>query len=151
MKAFIQIGALCCGLLLSFGLFAQGGANGYANNNGACPADHPCEDQAVATDCWVKYVHYEPYYYTTKRCVEEQIPCKKKCWRYVPKYYEVQKCRYVPQYYTETVCRQEPEEYEVDDCKCCKRWVCDTHCDYKPCYYWKHACGDVSYTDPCCK
>jgi hypothetical protein len=106
---------------------------------GACPADHPCEDQKL-NDCWCLYVHYEPCYYTEKRCVEESVPCKKRCCRYVTKSYDVQRCKYVPQYYTETLCREEPEYYDVDDCKVCKKWVCDTKCKYVPKYYWKHTC-----------
>lgn len=136
------------------------GANGYAPNNGwtrnsdgsysgdACPEDHPCEDQPC-NDCWCLYCRYEPCYYCTKRCVEEQVPCKKKCCRMCPKYYEVTRCRYVPQYYTETICRQEPEYYEVDDCKTCKRWISERHCKYVPKYYWKHTCGDQTCNVPC--
>jgi len=131
------------------GGYAQGGygQQGYAQD-GQCPADHPCEDQPM-NDCWCLYVHYEPCYYTTKRCVEEQIPCKKKCTRQVPKYYEVQRCKMVPQYYTETVCKYETECYEVDDCKTCKKWVCDQHCKYVPKYYWKHVCGQQGCPSPC--
>jgi hypothetical protein len=103
------------------------------------PQAAPC-DQAC-NDCWCLYCHYEPCYYTTKRCVEEQIPCKKKCCRMVPQYYQVQRCKYVPQYYCETCCRQVPEYYDVDYCKTCKKWVCDQHCKYVPKYYWKHTCG----------
>lgn len=110
---------------------------GYQGNEGCCPEDHPVADVPM-NDCWCMYCHYEPCYYTTKRCVEEQIPCKKKCYRYVPEYYEVQRCRYVPQYYNETCCRQKCECYYVDDCKTCKKYVCDTHCRYVPRYYWKH-------------
>lgn len=117
----------------------NGGGQNYSGDQGGCPADHPCGDQAVG-DCWCMYVHYEPCYYTTKRCVEEQVPCKKRCCRMCDKYYEVQRCRMVPEYYTETICRQEPEYYEVDDCKTCQKWVCDQHCEYVPRYYWKHVC-----------
>ncbi len=155
MRKLFQIGAVLFGILfIHTGVYAQDGydANGCcppAEQQNCCPEDHPCEDQPT-NDCWCKYVHYEPCYYTTKRCIEEQIPCKKRCCRMVPKYYEVQRCKYVPQYYCETCCRQEPEYYEVDDCKTCKRWVCDQHCKYVPRYYWKHVCGDISHTDPCC-
>ncbi len=119
----------------------RGGSGGFQGgcSEGGCPADHACEDQPC-NDCWCLYAHYEPCYSTTRRCVEEQVPCKKRCCRYCDKYYEVQRCRYVPQYYTETLCRKEPEYYEVDDCKTCYKWVCDTHCQYVPKYYWKHVC-----------
>jgi hypothetical protein len=122
--------------------------NGEACSNGACPADHACEDQAC-NDCWSLYCHYEPCYYNVKRCVEEQVPCKKRCCRMCPKYYEVTRCRYVPQYYTETICRQEPEYYDVDDCKTCKRWICERQCKYVPQYYWKHICGKQGCDTPC--
>lgn len=113
-----------------------------------CPEDHPCED-VKCNDCWCLYCHYEPCYYNTKRCVEEQVPCKKRCCRMCTKYYEVTRCRYVPQYYTETVCRQEPEYYDVDDCKTCKRYICERQCKYVPQYYWKRTCGDAGCQTPC--
>lgn len=155
MKKLLQMGALFCGLLLAQSAFALSGPNAqnYQNNQnfnasevptvfgGECPADHPhpnqpC-DQAMG-DCYCLMVHYEPCYYTTQRCVEEQVPCKKKCVRYVDKFYEVQRCKYVPQYYCETYCQKCPECYEVDDFKCCKKMVCDQHCKWVPKYYWKH-------------
>ncbi len=165
MKKLFQMGTIFLGILMTQGVYCQDDNNysgqdykgrgqdysqGYSSQDQGCPADHPCEDQAC-NDCWCRYVHYEPCYYTTKRCVEEQIPCKKRCCRYVPKYYQVQRCRYVPQYYTETCCRQEREYYDVDECKTCQKWVCDQHCKYVPKYYWKHVCGDQSCTTPCPK
>ena len=156
MKKLLQLGTLFVGILVAqsaysenypqgqnFGYGAQQGQNfGYNAQQGQNFAgqDGPCEDQRL-DDCWCLYVHYEPCYYTTKRCVEEKIPCKKRCCRYVDQYYEVDRCRYVPQYYKETKCRKVPEYYEVDDCKVCKKEVCDTHCKYVPKYYWKHVCG----------
>ena len=142
MKKLLQIGAFLLGMLMIQPVFAQDASN-------CCPpADHCCNEQT--SDVWVKMVHYEPCYYTTKRCVEECVPCKKKCTRCVPKYYEVQRCRMVPEYYCETICKNETECYWVDDTKTCKKWVCDQHCKYVPRCYWKHACGQVTYTDPCC-
>lgn len=160
MKRLLQIGAILCSFLITSSVYSQNtgvqtNPDAYQNNNGVaadqgggCPADHPCEDQPC-NDCWCLYVHYEPCYYQTKRCVEEQIPCKKKCCRMCDKYYEVQRCRMVPEYYTETICRQEPEYYEVDDCKTCTKWVCDQHCKYVPKYYWKHVCGQEGCNAPC--
>lgn len=142
MKKLLQLGAIFCGIMLaqfSYADTAYAGAGCAAQ--GECPADHPCEDQPVQSECWVKYVHYEPCYYTTCRCVEEQIPCKRRCCRYVDEQYEVTKCRYVPQYYTETACRKVPQYYDVDECKTCKRYVNDQHCKYVPRYYWKHSCS----------
>ncbi len=151
MKKFFQIGAVLCALLMSPFAYSQyqdtaGGAGANATNQ-QCPEDHPCEDQAC-NECWCLYCHYEPCYYTTKRCVEEQVPCQKKCCRYVDKYYEVQRCKYVPQYYTETLCRKEPEYYDVTEYKCCKKWVCDKQCKYVPKYYWKHICGKTGCDAP---
>lgn len=144
MKKLFQLGLILCGMLMSQIAFADNVAV-----DGQCPADHPCEDQPVASECWVKYCHYEPCYYTTQRCVEEQIPCKKRCCRYVDQQYEVTKCKYVPQYYTETMCRKVPEYYDVEECKTCKKYVCDKHCKYVPKYYWKHVCGQPGCTNPC--
>lgn len=167
MKKLFQIGAvLCCMLLSQYG-FAQNepaqeqmmtqeaaapsqsqDVHEQVYTDGQCPADHPCGDQPTG-DCWCMYVHYKPCYYTTKRCVEEQIPCQKRCCRMVPKYYEVERCKMVPQYYTETICRQEPEYYYVQECKTCKKYVCDRHCKYVPEYYWKHVCGNPQCETPC--
>ncbi len=124
--------------------YVQGAADASS-----CPQDHPCDQQTG--ECWCKYVHYEPCYYNTWRCVETPKYYTKKCCRYVPKYYEVQKCRMVPQYYNETCCRYEPEYYDTQECTTCKQWVCDKHCKYKPCYYYKHVCGDAKCTTPCPK
>lgn len=129
-------------------LFADAAPNRAPVDAACCPAEHPCEG-VPAKECWCLMVRYKPCYYTTQRCVEEQVPCKKKCSRWVPKYYEVQKCRMVPQYYTETCCKQELECYEVDDCKTVKKTVCDQQCKYVPEYYWKHTCGDASCNVPC--
>jgi len=158
MKKLFLMGAVFFGILMTQNAYSDNGdsapvqtsscSDQVAQGEGCCPADHPCEDQRT-NDCWCKYVHYEPCYYTTKRCVEEKIPCKKKCCRYVPKYYEVKRCRYVPEYYCETLCRKEPEYYYVEDCKTCKKWVCDQHCRYVPKYYWKHVCGDQGCSNPC--
>jgi len=148
MKRFLQL------FTIMFAVFAF--QNGYtqqaqvAQDQNCCPADHPCEDEKC-NDCWQKYCHYEPCYYTTKRCVEEKIPCKKKCTRMVTQNYEVKKCRMVPEYYTEQACRQVPECYEVDDCKIVKKVVSDQHCKYVPKYYWKRICAEQECKAVCPK
>jgi hypothetical protein len=151
MKKLLQLGAILCGLLMTQVTYADYNNGGYGNNygggyaagqdqnGGGCPADHPCADQPCGSDCWVKYCHYEPCYYNVTRCIEEQVPCTRKCCRYVDQPYEVTKCRYVPQYYTVQCCRKVPEYYDVQECKTCKRYVCDRMCKYVPRYYWKHA------------
>ncbi len=117
-----------------------------AEANNECPAEHPAnpEDQATG-ECYCLYVRYCPRYYTTQKCVEEQIPCTKTCCREVPEQYEVKRCRMVPEYYTECCTRMRKETYEVPDCKTVKKMVCEEHCEYVPEYYWKHTCGN-----PCC-
>jgi hypothetical protein len=132
----------------SQGSYGQGNGGGGVIYDGECPEEHPCGETATG-ECWCMYCCYEPCYYTTRRCVTEEIPCKKCCCRYVDKYFEVQKCRMVPEYYCETCCKQEPEYYEVDDCKTCEKWVCDQHCKYVPRYYWKHVCGQEGCPSPC--
>lgn len=129
MKKFLAIAAFVCSFLITSNLSAQN-----ANNEECCPPE-----QATG-DCYCLMVRYEPCYYTTKRCVEEQIPCKKKCYRKVPCYTQVERCRMVPEKYCETVCTYKTECYEVDDCKTCTRVVCDQHCKWVPKYYWKHTC-----------
>jgi hypothetical protein len=146
MKKLFQLGAIICGLLFAQGAFADMAYN-QGGNDGCCQQDCPCADQAVQQDCWVKYCHMEPCYYTTCRCVEERIPCTRRCCRYVDQQYEVTKCRYVPQYYCVTCCRKVPEYYDVPDCKVCKRYVNDQHCRYVPKYYWKHVCNQCPCND----
>lgn len=151
MNKLFLMGAVFLGVLVSMAGYADQYAPQYGSAVGSeqCPPDQACGDTATG-DCWCRYVHYEPCYYTTQRCVEERVPCTKTCTRYVPKYYQVQRCRYVPQYYCETYCKQEPECYQVEDCKIVQKTVCDQHCRYVPRYYWKHICGDNSgCTRPC--
>lgn len=155
MKKILQLGAVIFCMLVSQSVYSQyaemqepvvSGSSDYAaNSQDGCPCDQP------TGDCWCMYCRWEPCYYTTRRCVEEQIPCTKKCCRYVPKYYEVQRCRYVPEYYTETCCNYCCEYYDVPDCKCCKKWVCDQHCKYVPKYYWKHVCQPQQCCAPQCE
>lgn len=154
MKKMIQMGALFLSLLVTQFGFSQDAAYGYANStapqggnviyDNSPGADGACPQEQATGNCWCLYVKYEPCYYCTQRCVEEQIPCTKRCCRQVPKYYEVQRCKMVPEYYTETCCKYCTEYYDVPDTKCCKKWVSDQHCKYVPKYYWKHTCGDNS-------
>lgn len=119
MKKFIQFSAIFFGLLMTQNGYSQnyddqsnGSGDGRccpAPETAACcqPADSACGEQ------WVLMCHQQPCYYKDWKCVEKQVPCTKKCVRYVPKYYEVEKCRYVPEKYKETYCRYEKECYEV--------------------------------------
>jgi hypothetical protein len=154
MKKLLQLGAIFCGMLMAQLTYADS----YMDNNagGCCPTvaqnacDRPCEDQPVQSDCWVKYCHMEPCYYTTCRCEDYQVPCTRRCCRYVDEPYQVTKCRYVPQYYCETCCRKVPQWYDVQETKCCKRYVQDQHCRYVPRYYWKHVGGCQQACEPSC-
>lgn len=136
MKKLFQIGALFLGIFMIQNTYAQCGSGSCAPSCCEQPCDQP------TNDCWCKFVHYQPCYYNTYRCYEEQIPCPKKCCRMVPQYYEVQKCRYVPEYYTVTCCRQVPEYYTVEQYRCCKRTICEPQCKYVPRYYWKRVCNN---------
>lgn len=89
--------------------------------------------------CWYLCEGYEPSYRTVAKCVEDKIPYKRQCCRYVDKFYEVPRCRFVPEYYTETVCKTELEYFEVEDCRTEKRWVYDQECTLVPKCYWKNA------------
>ena len=151
MKKFIQLSAIFFGLIISHNAYSQ---NYNDQSNGCCPtpaAPVCCEQQ----DCecgeeWKLMCHQQACHYNDWKCVEEKVPCKRQCCRYVPKYYEVDKCRYVPQHYKETYCRYEKENYEVDDCRTCKKWVCEQKTKYVPRYYWKHVCGDKQVAKPAC-
>lgn len=132
MKKLFLIGAFLLGLFTVQNIYSQEPLVNYGNA--------PCEDQPCG-ECWCRYVRYTPCYYTTKRCVEEQVPCCKKCCRYVPQYYSVQCCRYVPQYYPVQRCRYVPEYYDVQEYKCCKKTICEPCCKYVPKYYWKRTCA----------
>lgn len=159
MKQLVKLSLVLCGLSLAASAYSQScfdqpqapleGTYVVNAPNACCDtrADAPC-DQPV-NDCWCRYVHWQPVYYKTARCVEEQVPCEKTCCRMVPKYFEVQRCKYVPEYYTETYCRYEPEYYCVPDCKTSYKTVYDQHCKYVPQYYWKHSCGDNSCNTAC--
>src|SRR5262249_35861670 len=121
------------------GVYAQtygGGANGCCDQ--CCPCEQACGE------CYCRYVKYYPQQYCTSRCICEQVPCCKTCYRYVPRYYQVQKCRYVPQYWCETYCKPECQSYQVPDCKYRTRTICEPHCRWIPRYFWKHECK------PCC-
>ncbi|HRD54830.1 MAG TPA: hypothetical protein PLC42_00365 [Parachlamydiaceae bacterium] len=149
MKKFIQLSAIFFGLLMTQSAFSQNydDQSNSTNLNGCCPteaasSDCPCGEQ------WTLMCHQQPCYYNDWKCVEEKVPCKRQCTRYVPKYYEVSRCRYVPQHYSETYCRYEKECYEVEDCRTCKKWVCEQKCKYVPRYYWKHTCGDSQVAKP---
>jgi len=126
MKKILTLSAMFFGLLMT--------QYGYAQDSACCPEEKP------VGECYCLYARYEPCYSNCWKCVEEQVPCTKKCCRMVPKYYECQKCRYVPQYYTETRCKYVPEYYNVEECKTSKKWVCEKKCTYVPKYYWKHSC-----------
>ena len=161
MKRLLKLSLVLCGLFLTANAYSQSCysqqettsegivytdnnfANSYVADNGGAPCDQP------VNDCWCRYVHWQPVYYQTQRCVEEQVPCQKNCCRMVPKYFQVQRCKYVPEYYSETYCRYEPEYYCVPDCRTVTRTVCDTHCKYVPQYYWKHTCGETSCQAQC--
>lgn len=143
MKKLLQLGVIFCGLLMTQFGYSQDFMP--SNNDGAIVADTNAEGCCAPTgEKWELYACQKPCYYNDWKCVEERIPCKKRCCRYVNQEYQVQKCRYVPQYYCETKCRQVPEYYDVDDCKVCKKWVCNRCCTYKTSYQWKHVCGEAA-------
>lgn len=134
MKKLFLIGAF----LLS--IFAIHNVYSYAPNYSGSGCYNECAEYPT-NDCWCRYVRYKPCYYTTKRCITEQVPCVRKCCRYVPQYYQVQCCRYVPQYYCVTRCRKVPEYFCVQESKCCTRTVCEPQCRYVPEYCWKRVCA----------
>lgn len=95
------------------------------------------EDEECVGNCYCLCRRYVPYYYNEWNSVDEPRYCKKKCYRYVPKEYEVKYCRYVPEYYTQKYCYYYPECYYEDECVNCKRWYCKKKCKYVPKYYYK--------------
>ncbi len=157
MKKLFIIGASLLSIFTAQGAFAgccgtsACGDVGYGGGNdcGACQSDcgSPCDQPT--NNCYCQYVRYQPYYYSTKRCVQECVPCSKKCCRWVPQYYQVQRCRYVPEYYCETRCKQVCEYYDVPDCKYYNRVICEPQCTYIPQYYWKYSCGNNCGTGCC--
>jgi hypothetical protein len=153
MKKFIQLSAIFFGLIMSQNAYSQN----YGDQSGCCApaADTACQTQdCECGDQYTLMCHQQPCYYNDWKCVEECVPCKRSCCRYVPKYYQVAKCRYVPQHYEETYCRYEKENYEVEDTRTCKKWVCEKKCKYVPRYYWKHTCNNTDAiakpAAPCC-
>ncbi len=152
MKKFL-LSALFCGLLMTQYGYSQDFAPASNNNSGyGQTAQEECSCNPTG-ERWELYACTKPCYYNDWKCCEERVPCTKRCCRYVSQEYQVQKCRYVPQYYCETKCRQVPEYYDVEDCKICKKWVCNRCCTYKTSYQWKHVCGDNAVARPasaCC-
>ena len=101
------------------------------------PIQELCE-----TECWEREICYEPVYYTKQKCVEKQIPVKKKRVRMVPKEYTVQRLRYVPEVYTEIVVKNEMEYYYEDDWKVRTEMVCERQCEWVPRSVWKKVAKD---------
>lgn len=153
MKKLCLLGAFL------FSIFAA--QTGFSNCGGpACGGqpsfgggDQGCGCEQPTGECICKYVTYQACPYTIPRCVEEQVPYCRKCCRWVPQYYQVQKCRYVPEYYSVTCCRQVPEYYDVQECRTVRRVVCEPACRYIPRYYWKRECQPCqqSCQPSCCQ
>lgn len=99
--------------------------------------EEPCEKE-----CWEREICYEPVYYTTQKCIEKQIPIKKKRARFVPKEYAVQRLRYVPEIYTEVIVKNEIEYYYEDDWKVRTEMVCERQCEWVPRSVWKKVAKD---------
>ena len=125
------------------------GRNAYAfpeyheeGQRGCCPEDHPYQGQTACDGCYELYVHYEPCCYKKYYCVEEQVPCKKRCLRYVDRYYEVRRYRYVPEYYNVTIMQREPEYYVVEETRPVARTVEQLEYGCVPQYYWKPVCPE---------
>ena len=121
----------------------------YDDNVEAFPVEEmPCEE--ACKEYWCRYVVYEPMYYTVQKCVERQVPTKKKCCRLVPKEYVVQRVKYVPEYYNETIVKNEVEYYYVDDWKTSTEMVVEQKCEWVPKCYWKkvsEGMTDMEYTE----
>jgi len=117
----------------------------------SCPEEQSCGEtkEYPCGTCYCLYVKYEPKYYDTWKCVSEPKCCKKKCYRWVPKYYDKCCVKYVPQYYTQTCCKYEQECYEVETQVECKKRVCEKQCKYVPKYYWKCSQGPTACQPAC--
>ncbi len=155
MKKFIQLSAIFFGLLMTQNGFSQNYDQSYDNNQGGCCAPQVqaecCVPDTACGEQWTLMCHQQPCYYNDWKCCEEKVPCKRQCSRYVPQYYEVDRCRYVPQHYKETLCKYVKECYEVEDCKTCKKWVCEQKCKHVPRYYWKKTCAEsTEVAKPAC-
>lgn len=94
--------------------------------------EEPCE-----TECWEREICYEPVYYTTQKCIEKQIPVKRKRMRLVPRQIEVQRVRYVPEVYTEVIVKNEKEYYFEDDWIVRSEMVSEKQCEWVPKSVWK--------------
>ncbi len=139
MKKLLLIGASLFGILTAQNVQADCGA-------GACgDACAPCEQPTG--ECICRHVRYQPCYYSTTHCYQEEVPCQKTCCRQVPQYYQVQKCRYVPEYYSVTCCRQVPEYYQVPYSYYVTKSYCVPHVRYTPQYFWKRECNPCA--QPC--
>lgn len=90
--------------------------------------------------CYCPCTKFKRCDYTTTRCVQEPYCVQKRCCRYVPCYYPVQRCRYVPQYYCEQCCKYVPQYYCVPETRYRTRTICEPHCYYQPCCYTRKMC-----------
>lgn len=148
---------LLCSFFYSAQLFAMWdrcGRDAYAfpeyhgeDEAQCCPPDHPYYGQTTCDGCYELFVHYEPCCYKKNYCVEDQVPCQRRCLRYVDRYYEVRRYRYVPEYYNVTIMQREPEYYYEQDSQPVLRTVEQFEYGCIPQYYWKPVCP----SECCCE
>lgn len=122
---------------------SEGGYSDVAGDASGACCERPCGD------CYCLYCKYIPEYYNVQKCCYVPQYCYKKCCRYCPQYYQQQCCRYVPQYYCKTCCRYCPQYYYTCDCNYCPQYYCEKRCRYKPCYYYKHTCAPTGCDNAC--
>ncbi|MFA6916828.1 MAG: hypothetical protein WC222_10565 [Parachlamydiales bacterium] len=153
---FLAVFCLCSYGLSADGYHGGGYGGGYGGGcNTGCNTG--CSDPCATTDtatapqpagdlptvCYKPYRYYTPKYSYTCECDDVTVPCKKKCCRMVPKYYDQTYCKYEPKYYSQTYCKYEPEYYYEDDCRHVKQYHYDKHCSYEPHTYYQKECANT--------
>lgn len=113
-----------------------------------CCPETLCCSVTPCCDCWNLYCHDEKVYYNEERCIQIDIPCRKKCCRCVPVYYNQCCVRYVPKAYTKCINYCEREYCNENDTTAsngCSTDICQTDCRLPcpPCFKYTNKTCEV--------
>lgn len=150
MKKIIQIGAICCSLLMAqYGFADEGYAADYGQNIGRgayAAADYGQNPVGGPVGGPVSGGDYSQG--GQDGCCPADQPCADSstgdCWckyvHYEPCYYKDWRCIDVPQYYQKKCCRYCPKYYECQRCRYVPQYYTETYCRQEPEYYCTTEC-----------
>lgn len=149
MKKLLQLGAICCCLLMSqygysFGYNQDSGSAGILASDGGYAAQGGYSDGAIgAGDQGQAYSAADGQ----DGCCPQDCPADQPlndCWclyaHYEPCYYKCWRCVEEPQYYTKKCCRMCPKYYQCQKCRYVPQYYCETYCKQCPEYYDVQEC-----------